>query len=113
MYDGSRLAGERGVVVVTINYRLGPFGFLALPELQAEDPDRSAGNYGVLDMIAALKWTRDNITAFGGDPQNVTIFGESAGGVATCALLAAKPAAAALPPRNHGKRRLRPGRKHR
>jgi len=93
MYDGSRLAAERGVVVVTINYRLGAFGFLSLPELAAEDPHQGSGNYGLLDTIAALEWVRDNIAGFGGDPKQVTIFGESAGGVSVCSLLASAPAA--------------------
>jgi para-nitrobenzyl esterase len=93
MYDGARLAAERNVVVVTINYRLGEFGFLSLPELAAEDPHQSSGNYGLLDTIAALEWVRDNIAGFGGDPKNVTIFGESAGGVSVCSLLASAPAA--------------------
>ena len=77
-YRGDRLAG-RGVVVVTINYRLGPFGYLAHPLLSAESEHGSSGNYGVLDQIAALQWVQDNIAAFGGDPGRVTIFGESAG----------------------------------
>src|SRR5215472_12051715 len=78
VYDGSALA-KKGVVLVTINYRLGPLGYLAHPELSAESPQRSSGNYGVLDQIAALKWVQKNIAAFGGDPGLVTIFGESAG----------------------------------
>src|SRR6185369_4529981 len=64
---------------VTINYRLGPLGYLAHPELTSESPEHSSGNYGVLDQIAALKWVQKNIKAFGGDPGRVTIFGESAG----------------------------------
>jgi para-nitrobenzyl esterase len=87
MYQGQRLASEQDVVVVTINYRLGVFGFLALPELSAEDPHKSSGNYGLLDQIAALKWVRDNIAAFNGDPENITVFGESAGGWSVCNLL--------------------------
>lgn len=86
-YRGSYLA-RHGVVVVTINYRLGPLGFLALPELKEEDPQGSYGNYGILDQILALKWVQENISAFGGDPQRVTIFGESAGGMSVCTLLA-------------------------
>lgn len=93
MYNGANLAAEREIVLVSINYRLGPFGFLALPELSAEDPDRGAGNFGLLDTIAALNWTRANIAAFGGDPDNLTIFGESAGGVSVCSLLASPQAA--------------------
>jgi len=77
-YDGAALA-KKGVVVVTTNYRLGPFGFLAHPELTAESAQHSSGNYAILDHIAALKWVQKNIAAFGGNPANVTIFGESAG----------------------------------
>ena len=80
LYDGTELA-QHGVIVVTINYRLGYFGFLDLPSLAAEHPDEPHGNYGLLDQIAALKWVQANIGAFGGDPSNVTIFGESAGGM--------------------------------
>jgi para-nitrobenzyl esterase len=76
--DGTRLA-QKGVVLVTINYRLGALGFMAHPELTAESPHHASGNYGILDQIAALKWVRENIASFGGDPGNVTIFGESAG----------------------------------
>lgn len=86
IYNGRHLASQ-GVVVVTINYRVGPFGFLALPELTAESPHGGSGNFGLLDMIAALKWVRDNIAAFGGDPRNVTIAGQSAGAVAVNSLL--------------------------
>jgi para-nitrobenzyl esterase len=92
-YNGSRLAAEQDVVVVTINYRLGALGFFALPELAQEDPDGSAGNYGLMDQVRALEWVRDNIEAFGGDPDNVTIFGQSAGGMSVCMLLASPPAA--------------------
>jgi para-nitrobenzyl esterase len=77
-YNGAAFA-KKGVVLVTINYRLGPFGYLAHPELTAESPQHSSGNYGVLDQIAALRWVQKNIAAFGGDTKNVTIFGESAG----------------------------------
>jgi len=77
-YDGEALAAK-GVVVVTINYRLGVFGFLAHPDLTAESDVHSSGNYGILDQIAALDWVHNNIAAFGGDPKRVTIFGESAG----------------------------------
>lgn len=70
---------EKGIVLVTINYRLGVFGYMAHPALSADDPNGVSGNYGTLDQIAALKWVRDNIHAYGGDPDNVTIFGESAG----------------------------------
>jgi para-nitrobenzyl esterase len=81
----------KGVVLVTINYRLGVFGFLATSEL-AREAGGSAGNYGLLDMVAALEWVRANIESFGGDPGNVTIFGESAGSFAVSALLAAPSA---------------------
>jgi len=77
-YDGEKLA-RRGVVVVTINYRVGMFGFFSHPALTAESPNHASGNQGILDQIAALKWVRDNIARFGGDAGNVTIFGESAG----------------------------------
>jgi para-nitrobenzyl esterase len=83
---------ERGIVVVSINYRLGVFGWLAHPELSKESPLGISGNYGLLDQIEALKWVRDNISAFGGDPSNVTIAGESAGGLSVMYLLAAPPA---------------------
>jgi len=83
-YDGTLLA-KRGVVIVTINYRLGPFGFLAHPALTAEDPAYpTSGNYGLEDQRAALQWVQRNIAAFGGDPAHVTLFGESAGGFSTC-----------------------------
>lgn len=77
-YDGAGLT-QKGVVLVTMNYRLGPFGFFAHPELSLEAPSGSSGNQGFLDQIAALKWVKENISAFGGDPNNVTVFGESAG----------------------------------
>ena len=77
-YDGRNLAGK-GVVVVTINYRLGPLGFLVHPLLSKESAQGTSGNYGLLDQIAALKWVQRNIAAFGGNPDRVTIFGESAG----------------------------------
>jgi len=93
-YDGTRLA-QRGVVVVTINYRLGALGFLAHPELSAESERDVSGNYGMLDQIKALEWVRNNIAAFGGDPSQVTIFGESAGG-ASVAMLMTSPLAEGL-----------------
>lgn len=93
-YDGSALA-RRGVVVVTFNYRLGRFGFFAHPALVAEHPDEPAGDYGFMDQIAALDWVRRNIAAFGGDPDNVTLFGESAGGGSVLALMGS-PAARGL-----------------
>ena len=95
LYDGTRLA-RRGVVVVTINYRLGRLGFFDHPALAAErTAGEPAGNYGVMDQIAALQWVRANIAAFGGDPGQVTIFGESAGGAAVTQLMVA-PAARGL-----------------
>jgi para-nitrobenzyl esterase len=84
-YDGSKLAAD-GAVVVTINYRLGALGFLAHPAL-AHRPGGPTGNYGLMDQIAALRWVRDNIAQFGGDPHNVTIAGQSAGGLSVLALL--------------------------
>ena len=78
VYDGENLA-RRGVVVVTINYRLGVLGFLAHPELTSESGHNASGNWGTLDQIAALEWVRKNIAGFGGDPGNVTIGGQSAG----------------------------------
>ena len=86
IYDGARLAAE-GAVVVTINYRLNVFGFLAHPALSAESPHGASGNYGLLDMVAGLEWVRDNIAAFGGNPDRVTIFGESAGGGAVMSVM--------------------------
>ena len=94
IFDGTALA-NKGVVLVTINYRLGPFGFLAHPALTAESPHAASGNYGLLDKAAALEWVRDNIAAFGGDPGNVTIFGQSAGSWSVCYLMAS-PLAAGL-----------------
>ena len=87
MYDGGALT-RKGVVVVSINYRLGVLGFLAHEELSAESPAGASGNYGILDQVAALEWVRDNIAAFGGNPNNVTIFGESAGSWSVCYLVA-------------------------
>lgn len=86
VYDGEPLAAQ-GVVLVTLNYRLGVFGFLAHPALSKESPRGASGNYGMLDMVAALEWVKRNIGAFGGDPDNVTIFGESAGASAVCLLM--------------------------
>jgi para-nitrobenzyl esterase len=86
-YDGTALASH-GVIVVTLNYRLGVLGFFAHPELTAESPHRSSGNYGLLDQIAALRWVQQNIAQFGGDPANVTLFGESAGSIDATVLMA-------------------------
>jgi para-nitrobenzyl esterase len=86
-HNGARLA-QKGAVVVTVNYRLGPFGFLAHPALAAESPHHAAGNYALLDQIAALQWVKRNIARFGGDPSRVTIFGESAGGMSVGSLIA-------------------------
>ena len=90
-YDGGKLSARGDVVVVTINYRVGPFGFLNLTEV-TNGRIPATGNEGILDQIQALKWIRDNIAAFGGDPGNVTIFGESAGGMSVGALLAIESA---------------------
>ncbi|HUN26679.1 MAG TPA: carboxylesterase family protein [Steroidobacteraceae bacterium] len=87
LYDGANLA-RRGVVVVTLNYRLGLFGFFAHPALVRESPGGPIGNYGLLDQIAALRWVRRNIAAFGGNPADVTLFGQSAGGAAVSDLMA-------------------------
>ncbi len=92
--SGDHLA-NKGVVLVSIGYRVGELGFLALPELSAESPNHVSGNYGLLDMIAGLKWIRENIAQFGGDPDKVTIFGESAGGIAV-SMLCASPEARGL-----------------
>jgi para-nitrobenzyl esterase len=87
LFNGEVLA-RRGVVLVTVNYRLGTFGFFAHPGLTKESPRRAAGNYGLADQIVALRWVRENIASFGGDPANVTIFGESAGAGDVNALIA-------------------------
>ena len=95
VFDGTAFA-KKNVLFVSINYRLGAFGYAAPRAMQAEAPDQlAAGNYGLLDQIAALKWVKENIAQFSGDPNNVTIFGESAGAVSACALMAA-PAARGL-----------------
>src|SRR5688572_12979919 len=91
-HDGEAFA-RKNVILVSINYRLGVFGFLAHPELTRESGRNASGNYGFLDQIAALRWVRDNAAAFGGDPGNVTIFGESAGSFAVSALMASRLAA--------------------
>lgn len=92
LYAGDRLA-RRGVVVVTLAYRLGAFGFLAHPELTAESGRGSSGNYGLMDQVAALEWVKRNIAAFGGGPARVTLFGQSAGSMAISALMASPRAA--------------------
>ena len=91
LYDGVQLS-QHGIVVVSINYRLGLLGYLAHPALSAESPQHLSGNYGLLDQIEALRWVRDNIAVFGGDPKQVTIAGESAGGLSVIALLASPSA---------------------
>ncbi len=88
IYWGGMLSAFEDVVVVSLNYRLNYFGFLAHPALSEEDPHGSSGNYGLMDQVAALQWVKNNISQFGGDPENVTIFGESAGGWSVCSLLA-------------------------
>ena len=89
--DEPRYAGEtlarRGIIVVTTNYRLGIFGYFAHPDLTKESPNHSSGNYGFLDQVAALKWLKTNIKAFGGDPERITIAGESAGSISVSALM--------------------------
>lgn len=86
-YQGESMAGK-GIVALTVNYRLGVFGFLAHPELTKESPNHASGNYGLLDQTAALRWVQQNIAAFGGDPKRVTIAGESAGSVSVSAQMA-------------------------
>lgn len=86
VYDGTQLA-KRGVVVVNLNYRVGAFGFLVYPELTKESEHGSSGNYGLLDQVAALEWVHKNIAAFGGDPDRVTIFGQSAGALSVYDLM--------------------------
>ena len=94
-YDASNLALSRNVIVVSPNYRVGPFGFTALEALRAEDANNSTGNAAMQDQRLALEWVRDNIASFGGDPSRVTIFGESAGGFSVCYHLVS-PASAGL-----------------
>ncbi len=86
-YDGESMA-QKGIVALTVNYRLGVFGFLSHPELTKESPHKASGNYGLLDQAAALQWVQKNIAAFGGDPKKVTIAGESAGSVSVSAQMA-------------------------
>jgi para-nitrobenzyl esterase len=87
LYWGERLA-RRGIVVVSVAYRLGPLGFLALPALTRESPHRSSGNYGLMDQLAALAWVQRNIAAFGGDPTCVTVAGQSSGSISVSILMA-------------------------
>jgi para-nitrobenzyl esterase len=86
-YDGESMA-TKGIVAVTVNYRLGVFGFLAHPELTKESPHHASGNYALLDQYAALRWVKENIAAFGGDPKRVAIAGESAGSISVSAQMA-------------------------
>ena len=95
MYDGSYLAEKGRLIVVTINYRLGPFGFLANRALDADEPGHVSGNYGLLDQLAALQWVKDNIASFDGDPAQVTVAGESAGAM-SIGLHLVSPSAAGL-----------------
>jgi len=92
-WGGSLLAARENIVLVTINYRLGPFGWFAVPASADDTPEDRSGNYGTLDTIEALRWVKRNARAFGGDPNNVTVFGESAGGTNALALLIAPDAA--------------------
>lgn len=87
-YDGSNLAKSQNIVVVSINYRLSFLGFLSLPQFEGSPPHTVNGNQGLLDQLAALQWVQNNISEFGGNPDNVTLFGESAGSISTCVLLA-------------------------
>ncbi|TMJ14841.1 MAG: carboxylesterase family protein [Alphaproteobacteria bacterium] len=88
IYDGARMAEKGGVIVVSINYRLGILGYLAHPELSRESAEGVSGNYGLRDQVAALQWVKRNIASFGGDPSNVTVAGESAGGLSVLYLMA-------------------------
>lgn len=87
IYDGEAMA-KKGIVFVSLNYRVGVFGFFAHPELTKESPEKASGNYGLLDQIAGLEWVKKNIAAFGGDPENVTIAGQSAGAMSVVSLVA-------------------------
>ena len=93
IYDFTRMVKKHNVIVVTINYRLGPFGWFTHPSIQSlQEGDDKSSNFGTLDIIAALKWVQSNISLFGGNPDNVTIFGESAGGHNVLSLIASKKA---------------------
>ena len=98
-YDPTRLV-EQGVVVVTLNYRLGYLGFLAHPALSTESPDQVSGNYGLMDQQAALRWVKRNVKRFGGDARNITIFGQSAGGLSVHSHLASPRRKRPLPQRD-------------
>ena len=87
IYDGEAMA-KKGIIFVSINYRVGVFGFMAHPDLTKESPNNASGNYGLLDQLAALKWVKNNIAAFGGDPDNVTVAGQSAGSMSISCLVA-------------------------
>ncbi len=87
-YDGASMARNHGIVAITTNYRLGAFGFFAHAELTKESPNNASGNYGLLDQVKALEWVKENIAVFGGDPDNITIAGESAGSISVSALMA-------------------------
>src|ERR1700691_4565819 len=95
LYGGGSLAGRGDAVVVTINHRLGPLGYLHLAELTDDERYRDSGNAGMLDIVLALRWVRDNIAGFGGDPGRVMVFGDSGGGAKTSVLMA-MPAAKGL-----------------
>lgn len=112
IHDGRSLA-RRGVVVVTLNHRLGALGFLAHPGLAAEDDLGASGNYGLLDIVAALTWVRENIAAFGGDPDRVTLAGNSAGAAHICHLMASTTARPSSGPRSARAPRASAGRRAR
>ena len=105
LYDGDALA-QKGAVVVTMNYRLGPYGFFVHPALTADSPHKASGNYGLMDMLASLRWVKSNIAAFGGDPGNVTVFGQSAGAMAIASLVASPEGRGLVSPRDLAKRRV-------
>ena len=104
LYDGEALAARREVITVTVDYRLGVLGFLSHADLAEETGDDASGNFGILDQIAALEWIRDNIASFGGDPDRVTIAGESAGGQSVC-ILGASPLLRRPCARHHHRRK--------
>ncbi|MCL4149457.1 UNVERIFIED_CONTAM: hypothetical protein GTU68_008939 [Idotea baltica] len=104
-YNGARLAVDERVVVISINYRLGVFGWFSHAALDNGNPADRSGNYGTLDIVRALEWTKTNIAAFGGNPSNVTLFGESAGGVDTLAMIASPLAEGLFHRRHRAKKR--------